>query len=154
MIASLKKINTWIAKHNPRWLALIRVGLGASLLLKGVDYLDHPTKMHDDFQILFPSLNLDIYATAVPWVHIVGGFLILLGLFTRFAAIIQIPILLVIIFFVNTHTAVFAKPEQFVGTIVQLLLLGLFIIEGSGKMSLAYYFKEADGEVTDDEEEE
>jgi putative oxidoreductase len=158
MIASLKKLNTWILKHNPKWLALIRVAVGASLLLKGVDYLDkdHVQKLVSDFHIIMPSVN-EAIVMAIPWIHIVGGFLIMLGLFTRFAAILQIPILAAGVFFVwdyGLKTEVFARPEQFYFSIIQIVFLCIFIIEGSGTLSLSRYFKEADGEVSEDDDEE
>ncbi len=154
MIATMTKLQTWIRRHNPKWLALIRVATGAAILLKGVDYMDYIPKLVADVHTILPAIKSDWVGEAIPWIHIVGGFLILLGLFTRFASIIQIPILVVCVVFVNLHTIVFAKPEQFYLAIALIFLLGIFIIEGSGTLSLSRYFKEAEGEVAEEEEEE
>lgn len=116
--------------------------------------MDPMIKLKSDVHIIFPWLQSDSLAIAIPIILVVGGFLMIIGLFTRFAAIIEIPLALIGIFYVNTHTEVFARPEQFYFNIVQILFCILFIIEGSGKLSLARYFKEADGEVSEDDDDE
>ena len=36
----IQRFNEWTAAHNPKWLALVRVALGAALLLRGVNFLN------------------------------------------------------------------------------------------------------------------
>jgi uncharacterized membrane protein YphA (DoxX/SURF4 family) len=78
----------------------------------------------------------------LPWVHIAGGFLIIIGIFTRFAAFIQIPVLLAAIIFITTKNGVFAVETDLSFSILILLMLLVFVVEGSGTLSLAGYFKE------------
>ena len=78
----------------------------------------------------------------IPWIHIGGGFLIIIGLFTRFAAFIQIPVLLGAIFFVTSKRGLFKAETDFSFSIIILLLVIVFVVEGSGPLSLANYFKE------------
>ncbi|MFZ4057921.1 MAG: DoxX family protein [Ferruginibacter sp.] len=144
----LQKIQSWTSAHNPKWLALVRVGLGVALLLRGVNFMNN----HMEFERLVGSSKLasasDILTTAIPWIHVVGGFLIITGIFTRFAALLQIPILLGAIFFINLNG--FSVNKDLGYAIIILILLIVFVIEGSGTLSLAYYFKEIEEEEAEE----
>jgi uncharacterized membrane protein YphA (DoxX/SURF4 family) len=142
----LKSIQDWTQSHNPKWLALFRVALGASLLLRGVTFLNNIP----DLEILINDNNLGAYKglliNTIPWIHIVGGFLVIIGLFTRFAAFVQIPILLGAIIFVNAQRGLFTTQTDLTLSVIVLLLLVVFVVEGSGPLSLSYYFKEEEEE--------
>lgn len=150
----LQKFQSWTSSHNPRWLALIRCALGVSLLLRGVSFLDN---QHDLEKLLADSIfntQSSWLVHAIPWIHISGGFLIILGLFTRFAAIVQVPVLLGAILFINAKKGIFAVETDLSFSVIILLLLGVFIIEGSGPISLAHFFKEDDDGLTPEEREQ
>ena len=83
---------------------------------------------------------------SIPWIHIAGGFLIIIGLFTRFAAFIQIPILAGAIFFINSKKGFFTAQTDLSLSVIIILLLFVFVVEGSGPLSLASYFKEVEEE--------
>jgi putative oxidoreductase len=68
------------------------------------------------------------------------GFFLTVGLFTRAAAIIQIPVLFVAVFFVNLPQ-VAGGAFELILSIVMLLLLFLFAIKGSGPCSADEYFR-------------
>ena len=70
----------------------------------------------------------------VTYMHIVGGLLIFLGLFTRLSASFQLPIVFTSLFFVNI-VAPFFNAELWLSVLVLALLL-LFVILGSGPWSL------------------
>lgn len=140
----LKNLQNWTSTHNPKWLALFRVALGATLLLRGVSFLNNLPELEK----VIDQNNLTAYKTllmnSIPWVHVAGGFLIIIGLFTRFAAFIQIPILAGAVIFINTKRSLFETDLSL--SVITLLLLLVFVVEGSGPLSLAYYFKEAEEE--------
>jgi uncharacterized membrane protein YphA (DoxX/SURF4 family) len=144
----LQKIQSWTSSHNPKWLALVRVGLGVALLLRGVNFMNN----HMEFERIISNSKLssfsEIFTTAIPWIHVVGGFLIITGIFTRFAALLQIPILLGAIFFVNLNGPIVKNDLGY--SIIILILLVVFVIEGSGTLSLAYYFKEIEKEEAEE----
>jgi uncharacterized membrane protein YphA (DoxX/SURF4 family) len=79
-------------------------------------------------------------STLIPWIHLLGGSLIIAGLFTRAAALIQIPILLGAVFFVNAKKGVFAGESDLLFSIIILVLLFFFLLEGGGRLSLDNYF--------------
>lgn len=138
----IKNIQDWTNSHNPKWLALFRVALGAALLLKGVSLLNNLP----DFGRLIEENNLsgykDLIINSVPWIHIAGGFLIIIGMFTRFAALIQIPVLIATILFISSKQGYFAIQTDLSLSLIIILLLLVFVLEGSGSLSLAGYFKE------------
>ena len=142
----IKNIQDWTNSHNPKWLALFRVALGAALLLKGVSLLNNLP----DFGRLVDENNLsrykDLIIDSVPWIHIAGGFLIIIGMFTRFASLIQIPVLLATILFISSKQGYFSIQTDLSISLGIIFLLLVFILEGSGPLSLAGYFKEEEEE--------
>jgi putative oxidoreductase len=66
--------------------------------------------------------------------HVLGGALIFLGLYTRLWAFLQFPIVFGAVFFVNI-TSPYVNSELWLSVLV-LMLLFLFIIIGSGPLSL------------------
>lgn len=142
----LKNLQDWTSTHNPKWLALFRVALGATLLLRGVSFLNNLP----DLEKVIDHNNLTNYKNllmnSIPWIHIAGGFLIIIGLFTRFAAFIQIPILAGAIFLINSKKGFFTAETDLSLSVIIILLLLVFVVEGSGPLSLASYFKEVEEE--------
>ncbi|OYX97029.1 MAG: DoxX family protein, partial [Sphingobacteriia bacterium 35-40-5] len=77
--------------------------------------------------------------------HLVGGVLITLGLVTRFAAVIQIPILLGAVFFVNLTKGFSPLNSELWLSVLVLMLLILFWIVGSGPYSVDQWLKGSRG---------
>jgi len=132
------RIEFWGDTHHPRVLDIIRMLLGILLVAKGVDFFEHMAYLRDlvvENKSISQSPEL---VTAiiyyVTYVHLVGGVLIFLGLFTRLASIFQLPIVLGAVFFINILTS-FVNSELWL-SIIALGLLVLFIIIGSGLLSL------------------
>ena len=130
----LQRIEHWGDSHHPKWLDIIRITLGIFLCYKGVDFLM-------DTGVLiglmskgqsFDSFIIVMLAHIVPFVHILGGVLLVLGLFTRFACLIQIPILIGAIIFIQAANSVSLTYAPFFVTLIVLLLLIYFLIVGNG----------------------
>ncbi len=140
-MATFQNMEKWSLTHNPRWLVLIRITLGFSLLLKGILFISNTADLETIIEgsALINSSNW--LAFIITWVHLFGGFLIIIGLFTRWVVLIQIPILLGAIFFVNAPKGVFAGDSELGFSIIVLLLLLLFFAEGGGHYSLDRYLQ-------------
>lgn len=139
----LQQIEKWSSAHNPKWLVFIRVLLGLCLFIKGVSFLNNILYLQ---QLLERSglgtLDNSIWlAPIITWIHILGGVLIIVGLFTRIAIVAQIPIVAGAIIFVNSRTGIFAGQSDLLFSIVVLLLLLFFFIEGGGRISMDNYVK-------------
>jgi len=72
--------------------------------------------------------------------NILGGVMIIIGLQTRLMCLIQIPILIGAVIFINAQRGGFAPQSEMGLAILALLLTILFLIEGSGPLSLDKYF--------------
>ncbi|RYZ98526.1 MAG: DoxX family protein [Sphingobacteriaceae bacterium] len=135
----VQKVEHWGDLHHAKWLDVIRVILGLIILSKGIEFA---SEVGSQQGLYFPSNSFGFSGLAsmvaihiVALAHIVGGLLIMIGLLTRLAVVIQIPILLGAIFFVNiTKGFTFFNSELWLSVLV-LLLLVLFWIVGSGPFS-------------------
>jgi putative oxidoreductase len=137
----IHKIENWGDSHHPKILDIIRILLGLVLIAKGVEFMNNATYLRDiiitNQAIDQPQGVITAIIYYVTYVHLVGGALILLGLFTRLASIFQLPIVLGAVFFVNIMHS-WINSELWLSIIV-LALLVLFIVIGSGPISLDYY---------------
>lgn len=98
-----------------------------------------------DLELLLTEANMAVSGPAFPiiitWLHLICGFLIIIGLFTRLATLLMIPILAGAVLFVNAQKGIFAAESEFGFSLIVLLMLVFFFIEGSGPLSLGNYFK-------------
>lgn len=78
--------------------------------------------------------------------HLFGGLLMALGLITRVAALVQIPIVLAAVFYVYLPKMMFLEPRQSLDRNVRLAFSGLVLLLllltaafGAGRWSLDHY---------------
>jgi putative oxidoreductase len=132
------KARNWGDSHHPKILDIVRMVLGLSLVVKGIVFLNNAAYLRYliiDYKAVRQSPDIItalIYYTT--YVHLVGGTLIFLGLFTRIASIFQLPIVFAAVFFVNILSS-FVNAELWL-SILTLALLVLFVVIGSGPISL------------------
>jgi len=86
-------------------------------------------------------------AIVITFANLLGGFMLIVGLMTRLVALLQIPILLGAIIFINAQKGGFAAESELGLAVVVLLLLVLFLIEGGGPLSMDGYFSKNKGNV-------
>ena len=130
----LQQIEMWSTRHNPRWFVVLRAALGLCLFVKGIQFIKNSIILD---QIFTGSLQQFAWlATVLPYIHLLGGALIVVGLFTRFWCLIHIPILLGAVFLVNIKHGFFSGGTDLPFSVIILLLLCFFLVEGSGKLSL------------------
>ncbi len=132
----LHQINDWSNKHQLRWLVFLRVALGLCLLAKGISFIKNSTILQTIFATSSIPKSLSWLAFFIPWAHLFRGFLIVIGLFTRIAVILQIPILIGAIIFVNTKSGVYSGESDLLFSIIVLVLLLFFLVKGSGSYSI------------------
>jgi len=77
-----------------------------------------------------------IVAHYVAFAHLVGGLMLAFGLFTRLAALVQLPVLIGAVFFIDTRDAMLATGSQFEYSLMVLVLLLVFLVYGGGKWSV------------------
>jgi uncharacterized membrane protein YphA (DoxX/SURF4 family) len=133
-----KKMKTWGDSHHPKFVDLVRILLGALLCIRAYIYLNNAGYIRElivTSQIIRQSpevvLALIYYST---YIQMVCGFLILIGLFTRLAALVIFPLIFGAVFFINILNPYF-NAELWLSVLV-MTLLALFVVIGSGPWSL------------------
>jgi len=135
------KIENWGDNHHPKVLDVIRFALGLFLFLKGMAFMDNSTYLRDMIEdqsvVYIPAWFLQTLVYYVTFAHMVGGVLIALGVLTRLACIVQIPIVLAAVFL----SGIFLDPVNTMASlsIIALVSLVIFTIIGSGPVSLDNY---------------
>jgi len=132
----LQRLEHWGDSHHPKWLDIVRIALGIFLCYKGIDFVTHMSALVMMMKnASFSSFAYILAGQYVVFAHILGGILLALGLFTRFACIIQIPILLGAVIFVRSNEDMLRPYSQLYISIVVLGLLIYFLIVGDGPWS-------------------
>jgi putative oxidoreductase len=139
---ALHRIQHWADTHHPLWLDFIRIALGVFIMYKGVHFISNTDALLSTMRnadLAFAGLALAHY---VAFAHLVGGFLIAIGLLTRFAVLFQIPILIGAVFIVNMRGLFSsANAMELEVSLLVLALLIVFLIYGSGKLSVSDYMR-------------
>ena len=132
----LHRVEHWGDTHHPKWIDFIRIILGILIFAKGVSFIMDRNSVSDLIQRT--SFQLSIWSAVhyIVFAHLVGGIFISLGLKTRLAVLIQIPILVGAVFFVNITDGFSFLNSEFWLSLLVLILLLYFLVVGSGPMSL------------------
>lgn len=131
----IQRMEHWGDTHHPKWMDFIRIALGVFLLLKGIEFADNMNKLMALMSGLpFGNFMMVILVHYVLFAHILGGILLMTGLLTRLACLIQIPILLAALFL-----NIFNQFSELSLSLLVLALLVYFLIIGSGRFSLDWY---------------
>ena len=138
-MGTIQQIHRWSLAHHPRWLVVLRVALGICLFFKGIFFLANTSTLEELVRGSLVANRADWMVIFITWSHLLGGFLIIIGLLTRWAVLLQIPILMGAIVFINTQRDAFGAFELPFAFIILLLLI-LFLIEGGGPLSLDNFF--------------
>lgn len=136
----LQRFRSRVDRVPSPFLFLLRVALGCMLIAKGVFFLSHIRQLEDIIYASRFQAGSVFLTHMIPYANLLGGFFILIGLYTRFFCWIQLPILIGAVFFINAPHAAFAVEGGELGfSIVVLVLLIFFVIEGSGPYSIHEY---------------
>lgn len=133
-------------KHNSYQLLLftiLRIVLGLILFVKAIMFIRATALLQSLIEVTGVgafSENSRVLAFIIAYLGLLCGFFITVGLFTKASSIVQIPILIVAVFFVNIKNMGESNFEL-VLSVITLLLLILFAIKGSGTLSASEYFR-------------
>ncbi len=129
------RFTTWVGDHRRTLLDLVRIYLGIGLLIKGIFYFQNPALMG----IAGAPAWLTTMAQWAPWIHIFGGLLIALGILTRVAALVQMPIVFGALFYLHLPRmgqGMQAREAVEFSALV-LFLLAIIFVAGAGPLSVA-----------------
>lgn len=134
----LHRAEQWGDNHHPRWVDFVRIALGVFLCYKGIEFLRNMGSLTDLVakRVSFGSFFTIMLGHYIVFAHILGGILIAAGVLTRFACLIQIPILLGAVLLFNTPMDSMRPYSALLFSVLILLLLIYFMIVGNGKLSI------------------
>ena len=135
---TIRKLNKWANSHTNLPLDILRVILGGFLIYKGIDFTAHSNHLYEILNPLDEYIGTVLIVHYVTMAHLAGGILIVIGLITRVAVAVQIPVLLgaILINFIGTM-----HVPSLITALVAFLLCLFFMVYGSGKHSVDYALK-------------
>ncbi len=138
---TIEKVTCWGDTHHPKWMDIVRMGLGMIIFYKGVEFGRNPQDLHTLLEGSNIALWTFLIAHYIAISHIGGGILIMLGLLTRPAIMFQMPILIGAVIFTGRSIGVFDIYSGFGLSALVLGLLIIFLIYGSGPFSADEYLR-------------
>ena len=87
----VQRVEHWGDTHHPQWLDIVRILLGVFLCYKGVDFLMNMGTMLALLtnKMSFGSFTSMLMSNYIAFAHILGGGLLIMGVLTRFACLLQ-----------------------------------------------------------------
>jgi uncharacterized membrane protein YphA (DoxX/SURF4 family) len=137
---TIRSLHQWSITHHPRWLVFPRIALGAILHIKGIAFISNATILENLLSGSYWAGHTHALQIIICTANMLGGTLIMIGLQTRLMCLIQLPILIGAIVFINAQKGGFAPESELGLAILALILTILFLVEGSGPVSLDAYF--------------
>ena len=140
----------WIETHADRLIDLIRIYLGIGLFIKAIYFMTHTEEavrmVAQAGDLWFAPAAMIHYVILA---HLMGGLFLALGLLTRIAAAVQLPILLYAVFYLHLPKMLAIGPRQNLEfSALVLFLLSMIFLYGSGRWSFDYYiFKRGSAET-------
>jgi uncharacterized membrane protein YphA (DoxX/SURF4 family) len=134
----LRQFIGWADTHPKVWLDCVRIYLGLGLFIRGLFII---TNTRAEFiQALVQRLNYPWVVTAgiihyVALAHLVGGLMLIVGLLTRIASWVQIPILAGAILIHRTDGLMTTGQSLELSALVLFLLI-TFALAGAGPLSV------------------
>lgn len=134
----ITNIEGWGNSHRPGWLDFFRIVLGVFITFKGFEFMMNFETLEstaESVNLMFTGASLAHY---IVFAHVLGGPLIIVGLFTRIVCAIQVPILIGAIFFVNYPKGFLSLGNhmELEVSIAVLVTALVFMIFGAGKFSI------------------
>lgn len=141
---SLKSAQEFAEKNRDLMFEIVRIYLGIGLFAKGVYFVGHIGAVMSLLENGTLGVQNIILAHLVAFAHLGGGLLVAAGLLTRFAAAIQVPVLVGAVFTVHLREGFFGTSQNLEFSLLVLLLLGLTVAHGGGRLSADYALSKDD----------
>ena len=134
----ISDVESWGNSHRPGFLDFFRIALGIFITWKGLQFITQMSELENTTAGIATWFAGAVLAHYIIFAHILGGPLIIAGLFTRIVCFLQFPILIGAVFFVNApkgHLSIGHYMELWVSLLV-LAGLVVFMVFGAGRYSL------------------
>ena len=131
-------------------IEILRIYFGLALFMKGIYFIMNMKEIFSMISYQFPYIDF-LLAHYVVLAHIVGGICLTLGLFTRIAALANIPVLVSAMVFVQAKNGVLSTGSELELVVMVFMLLLFFAWQGSGIFSVDNYIKLSHQKLLDSE---
>jgi putative oxidoreductase len=134
----ITNIEGWGNSHRPGWLDFFRMILGGFITFKGFEFMMNIESLETTTAGLNMMYGGAVLAHYIVFAHALGGPLIFFGLFTRIICLLQLPILIGAVIFVNYPKGFLSIGNHMELEISLFVLAGLivFMVFGAGKYSV------------------
>lgn len=134
----ITNIEGWGNSHRPGWLDFLRMILGVFITYKGFEFMMNIESLETTTAGLNMMYGGAVLAHYIVFAHALGGPLIFFGLFTRLVCLIQLPILIGAVIFVNYRKGFLSIGNHMELEISFVVLAGLIVcvVFGAGKYSV------------------
>lgn len=127
----------WLEANNGLAYSFIRIFLGVALFVRGWIMITDPgtiTALAGEDKIYWWFSYITIS-------HLAGGFLFVIGFFTRLASLIQIPVLIGAVFLIHLKQGLLSVGQSLELSVLVLVLLLVYFVFGAGRLSVDEYRK-------------
>ncbi len=132
------KVEGWGNTHRPGWLDIFRIALGIFITYKGFEFMVNIDSLESTTAGMAVMFSGAAVAHYIIFAHALGGPLLIFGIYTRIVSLIQVPILIGAVIFVNYPKGFLSLGDHMELEVSMIVLAGLiiFMIFGGGKFSL------------------
>jgi putative oxidoreductase len=137
-----EEIKFWGNHHQFKGLFFLRIALGLILIWKGIAFVLNlgvlTTFLRDSglTDKIGASVSITLLSHLIIALHLIGGVCITFGIRTRLFCLINLPVLIGAVFFVNLRQNVLKPYSELWLSIFVLLALICFLIEGNGLFAI------------------
>jgi putative oxidoreductase len=135
---TVNRWNRWANSHTNFFTDALRILFGAFIFIKGVYFLDQSDYLYSIFKNVGGQGTYFVIVHYVAICHLCGGIFIMLGLLTRWASLLQLPILIgaVLINFAGGMNL-----SNLLQAAAALAICSFFVYYGSGRHSVDHGLK-------------
>jgi uncharacterized membrane protein YphA (DoxX/SURF4 family) len=137
----VQQIIKWEHPRHKILVLVLRVILGIIITFKGVVLINNFEYLDSLLRHRTPGAGISFWIYYIVFAHLLGGIFIIVGLVTRVATLIQVPILAAAVFFINPGEHGFVLNGEFALSLLVLCMLFYFLFKGAGEISMDNYLK-------------
>ncbi len=130
------ELNKWFENHRELAYSFIRIFLGFALFIRGLIISFDPSLITQ----LTGANQWYWWYSYVIIAHIICGFLLGIGLLTRLAAFLQVPVLLGAVLFFHLKAGLARVEQSLELSMLVLVLLIIYSLFGAGLLSVDNFF--------------
>lgn len=129
-----KKNRIGAKQSNKLILLVFRIIVGIILFAKGISFLRDKALLENLISNSITEEKFSIVGLLIPYIHIAGGFFIIIGLYIRVSILIQLPIIIGVIILLLESGGKPYQGEILFSTLILILLL-VQLVYGDGLYS-------------------